>query len=178
MRSNRLKVWSPFFVFLLLSGIFLLAPAFSAQAETLKTDQPEYAIGDFATITGQGFVAGVTVTIEVQRVDNVVDRTEVTVQTDGTFQYVYYLNPNLPDPDAAFRGTLTVRALVNNAVVASTTFLDNPLWTLQGCSKGHDDCVEKSSGSDWAKNGSQMDGWTSGELQGWYEGENVPYRLR
>ncbi len=149
-------------------------------SEAIVTDQLEYMIGDTAVITGTSFDPDAVITIDVVRVDGIVDTGVITSDSAGTFAYSYYLNPNaIPDPELAYFGTLTVNARDEFGVLlATTTFLDNPNYLLQGCSRHKGDCDDSLSGNGWADGTSPMDGWTSGNVKGWYELEYVPYRLR
>ena len=149
-------------------------------SEAIVTDQLEYMIGDTAVISGSNFDPGAVVTIDVVRVDGIVDTGVITADPSGSFVYNYYLNPNaIPDPDLAYYGTLTVNARDEaDTLLATTTFLDNPNYLLQGCSRDRGDCDDSLSGTGWADGTSPMDGWTTGNVKGWYEQEYVPYRLR
>ncbi|MEO5657794.1 MAG: hypothetical protein ABIO65_05150, partial [Nitrospiria bacterium] len=163
-----------------------LAPAFAA-GESVASDQPEYMMGDTAYLFGNGFAAGSSVVVEVQRPNGSIvtgNGTEtsgsdtVTVAANGSFTYAYWLSGA---PAVVYDGTFTVRAKVpsTGTVLATTTFLDNPQYGLQGCSRGKGDCTDSESPSTgWADGATPINGWTSGALKGWFELENVPYRLR
>src|SRR3989304_5666516 len=162
-------------------SVFTVSPALAITGtEVITTDQLEYMIGDTAVISGSNFDPGAVVTIDVVRVDGVIDTGVITADPSGAFVYNYYLNPNaIPDPELAYYGTLTVNALDEfSTLLAATTFLDNPNYLLQGCSRERGDCSDSLSGTGWADGTSPMDGWTGGNVKGGYEQEYVPYRIR
>ncbi|MGH7274656.1 MAG: hypothetical protein ACREIQ_09395, partial [Nitrospiria bacterium] len=134
-----------------------------------------------AIIYGVGFNWYLPVIVEVERPDASIikgDGTEtpgsdrVTTNTDGNFVYFYII-------DGAPEGTYTVRVkdAATDMLLATTTFLDQAQFMLQGCSKHKGDCTQDIP-SAWADGASPMDGWTSGVVKGWNEGDDVPYRLR
>ncbi|MCC7201160.1 MAG: DUF11 domain-containing protein [Nitrospirae bacterium] len=178
---TSLLILTAFITGLITMTVATVSPAHAVTgSEAIVTDQLEYMIGDTAAISGTNFDPGVPVTINVVRVDGIIDTAAVTTDGTGAFTYNYYLNPNaIPDPELAYFGTLTVNVRDElGAILASTTFLDNPNYLLQGCSRDKGDCTDSLSGTGWADGTSPMDGWTSGNVKGWYEQEYVPYRLR
>ncbi len=181
--------------YILSSGILLLVisillqvvPVFAATGnESISVDQPEYTMGDTVKIPGQGFEPNHLIKIQVIRVDGSIvtgNGTEtpgsdiITTDPYGTFTYFYLLDGG---PVSAYNGILTVNAIdtFNSQVLATTTFKDDPHFLLQGCSWAHGDCTPDNPVTGWADGSSPMDGWTSGNLKGWFELDNVPFRLR
>ncbi len=162
-------------------AVIKVSPALAVTgSEAIVTDEIEYMIGDTVAITGTNFDPGVNITIDVVRVDGIIDTGVTTTDGSGSFVYNYYLNPNaLPDPELAYFGMLTVKAFdEESTLLATTTFLDNPHYLLQGCSKDKGGCADSLSGTGWADGTTPMSGWTNGNVKGWYEQEYVPYRLR
>jgi len=162
-------------------SVLTASPSFAVTgSEAITTDQIEYMIGDTVGISGANFDPGAEITIDVVRVDGIIDTGVITTDPSGAFVYNYYLNPNaLPDPELAYFGTLTVNTYdEESTLLATTTFLDNPNYLLQGCSRHQGDCSDNLSGSGWANGTTPMNGWTTGNVKGWYEQEYVPYRLR
>src|SRR3990172_8835484 len=171
---------------LLMAGMFLRT-SLSAAAVNIYSDEPDYMIGDTAIIYGHGFPLNYTITVQVIRADGSIvkgDGTETpgsdSVITDsyGNLVYLYSLSGG---PEAAYNGTITVHAIDPmpnpDQTLATTTFLDSPRFLLNGCSREKGDCEADPSAA-WANGTNPMNGWTSGNLKGWYEGEDVPYRLR
>ncbi|MCC6544773.1 MAG: DUF11 domain-containing protein, partial [Nitrospirae bacterium] len=156
-------------------------------APAIETDQPEYMEGETAYIYGSGFTPNSLVIVQVIRVDNSIvtgNGTEtpgsdiITADPYGSFIYPYWLSGGTT---AQYYGTLTVNAIdyVSMATLATTTFLDNPSFGLQGCSRDNGDCSDSVTPvTGWADGVNPMNGWTSGNVKGWYELENVPYRLK
>jgi len=143
--------------------------------------------GDTAFIFGSGFEPNHQIVIQVIRVDNSIvtgNGTEtpgsdiITSDPYGSFIYAYLLDGG---PTSVYYGTLTVNAIDTVdmiTVLATTTFLDHPNVGLQGCSRERGDCTYSSPSTGWADGTNPMNGWTSGNVKGWYELEDVPYRLR
>ncbi|MDZ4384258.1 MAG: hypothetical protein U0940_02115, partial [Nitrospirota bacterium] len=156
--------------------------------ETIAADQPEYMQGDTVFILGDGFEPNHQVIVQVIRVDGSIvtgNGTEtpgsdiITSDPYGSFIYPYLLDGG---DTSVYYGTLTVNAIDTSdmaTVLATNTFLDHPNVGLQGCSRERGDCTESVTPSTgWANGINHMNGWTSGNVKGWYELENVPYRLR
>src|SRR3989337_1701058 len=171
---------------LMMAGMFLRT-SLSAAAVNIYSDEPDYMIGDTAVICGHGFPLNYMITVQVIRADGSSgkgDGTEAggsdSVITDsyGNLVYLYSLSGG---PEAAYNGTITVHAIDTipnpDQTLATTTFLDSPRYLLNGCSREKGDCEADPSAA-WANGTNPMNGWTSGNIKGWYEGEDVPYRLR
>ena len=180
----------PVLIFALTFSILSLAsiPVSAATGnEQIAPDQPEYMQGDTAFIFGSGFEPNHQIVIQVIRVDNSIvtgNGTEtpgsdiITSDPYGSFIYAYLLDGG---PTSVYYGTLTVNAIDTVdmiTVLATTTFLDHPNVGLQGCSRERGDCTYSSPSTGWADGTNPMNGWTSGNVKGWYELEDVPYRLR
>ncbi len=170
-------------VFILLQAVSVFA---ATGNESIVADQPEYTMGDTVKISGQGFEPNHLVKVQVIRVDGSIvtgNGSEtpgsdiVTTDPYGTFTYFYLLDGG---PVSAYNGILTVNAIdtFNSQVLATTSFKDDPHFLLQGCSWAHGDCTQDNPATGWADGSSPMDGWTSGNLKGWFELDNVPFRLR
>ncbi|MDD5435016.1 MAG: DUF11 domain-containing protein, partial [Nitrospira sp.] len=156
-------------------------------SEVIAPGQPEYMQGDIVYIYGNGFTPNQQVIVQVIRVDGSIvtgNGTEtpgsdmITVDPLGSFIYPYLLDGGTP---AQYFGTLTVNAIdtATLTTLATTTFLDNPSVGLQGCSRERGDCTQSATPlTGWADGTNPMNGWTSGDVKGWYELEDVPYRLR
>ncbi|MEW6682907.1 MAG: DUF11 domain-containing protein [Nitrospirota bacterium] len=154
--------------------------------EQIAPNQPEYTLGDTAVIYGTGFEPGSSVIVEVIRADGSIvtgagtetpGSDTVTANLTGAFTYHYLIDGG---PVSAYNGILTVNAKDAStlAVLATTTFLDGTQFLLQGCSKDRGDCTLDSPATGWAGGATPMTGWTSGHLEGWFDGDDVPYRLR
>ena len=164
---------------------FTSTPAYAAPL--IETDQPEYMMGETVYVFGSGFTPNQQVIVQVIRVDNSIvtgNGTEtpgsdiITVDPYGSFIYPYWLSGGT---EAQYYGTLVVNAIDNVTLVtlATTTFLDNPSFGLQGCSRYRGDCTDSATpATGWADGTNPMNGWTSGNVKGWYELEDVPYRLK
>src|SRR5881296_2943268 len=69
-------------------------------AQTLTSDQPDYAPGSTATLSGSGFSAGESVTMQVLRVDDPSDNGsehnpwQVTADASGNFQTTWHVTPD------------------------------------------------------------------------------------
>src|SRR3990172_11540317 len=189
-------------LFGLIGGV-LLARAASADTGSgaIAPSQPEYTLGDTVVIYGQGFAPGSSVIVEVIRVNGwpivTGNGTEtpgsdtVTASASGTFTYYYLIEGG---PPAAYDGTLTVNAndASTLAVLATTSVVadhrrkdhkrkgrkESPQFMFQGCSKERGDCSLDNPATGWADGAGPMTGWTSGNLKGWFELDNVPFRLR
>lgn len=191
MSCNKhfLNRFLPFNLLILLAFLLSAVPAFAATGtEFMEPGQPEYMQGDIAYIYGIGFEPNHQVVVQVIRVDNSIvtgNGTEtpgsdiITTDPYGAFIYPYLLDGGTT---AQYYGTLTVNAIDTAdmvTVLTRTTFLDNPQVGLQGCSRDKGDCTESATPlTGWADGSNPMNGWTSGEVKGWYELEDVPYRLR
>jgi uncharacterized repeat protein (TIGR01451 family)/uncharacterized repeat protein (TIGR02543 family) len=190
MFRKTLKSCMPF-VLLLIMAVYLQAePVFAATGnEALYPDQPEYMMGDTTLIHGTGFDPNYPVTVQVVRVDGSIvtgngsetpGSDTVTTDANGDFSYNYLLDGG---PESVYNGTLTVNAIDANdsTVLATTTFLDNPQYGLQGCQKMHGSqphvCGDGPDSSQWAHSMDDPD-MSSGDIKGWCELEDVPHRLR
>ena len=82
---------------IILAALMLACTAFGASAQTLTSDQPDYAPGSTATFTGAGFQPGETVTMRVVHATAVPDtganHFEWTVQAgaDGGFVTTWHV---------------------------------------------------------------------------------------
>src|SRR3972149_8193059 len=127
---------------------FAPTPVFAAPLK--ETDQPEYMMGETVYVFGSGFTPNEQVIVQVIRVDNSIvtgNGTEtpgsdiITVDPYGSFIYPYWLFGGTTEQ---YYGTLVVNAIDNVTLVtlATTTFLDNPSFGLQGCSRYRGDCTD------------------------------------
>lgn len=183
------KRFSPLALLIYLAILLSAVPIFAATGfELMEPGQPEYMQGDIAYIYGTGFEPNHQVVVQVIRVDNSIvtgNGTEtpgsdiITTDPYGAFIYPYLLEGGTT---AQYYGTLTVNAIDTTdmiTVLTTTTFLDNPKVGLQGCSRERGYCNDSATPlNGWANGTNPMNGWTSGEVKGWYELEDVPYRLR
>ena len=179
--SNKLLV--------LLATLIHAGSLFAATGyESISSDQPEYMPGDTATISGVGFEPNHAIEVQVIRADGSIvtgNGTETpgsdTVTTDATGHFAYsYL---LAGGDrSVYNGILTTNAIDpdSSATLATTTFIDGDEFVVQGCdSNGHNDhCNPDTVATGWAGGSYPINGWTSGELQGWQPLDNVPFRVR
>ncbi|MBI5192611.1 MAG: DUF4215 domain-containing protein [Nitrospirae bacterium] len=184
MRRRLLRL-GIFFVFLLLSLFVSSQVVLSATGnEFIWTDEPNYLKGDTAHIYGVGFTPYTPVLIKITRPDSSVvtgNGTEtpgsdtIITNVDGNFAYTYYVDHILVE------GVYTIEAIDTipnpDVILASNSFLDTAQFLLQGCSWSKGDCTQSALPS-WANGVTPMNGWTSGVLKGWTEGNYVPYRLR
>src|SRR3972149_5895759 len=181
------RLFSAGILFFLITTLLSTSYLYAATGnEIIYSDEPEYTQGDIVTIYGEGFDPDKNIIVEVERADGSIvtgDGTNspgsdiVTTDSSGNFIYTYILDGG---PDEVYEGTFNVNAIdtVTMTVLATTSFLDNPKFLLQGCSREKGDCTEDDPATGWADGVGPMNGWTSGNLKGWYELEDVPYRLR
>jgi hypothetical protein len=179
--SNKLLV--------LLAALLHAGSLFAATGyESISSDQPEYMPGDTATISGVGFEPNHAIEVQVIRADGSImtgNGTETpgsdTVTTDATGHFAYsYL---LAGGDrSVYNGILTANAIDpdSSTTLATATFIDGDEFVVQGCdSNSHNDhCNPDTVAAGWAGGSNPIDGWTSGELQGWQPLDNVPFRVR
>jgi hypothetical protein len=179
--SNKLLV---LLVALIHTGSLFAATGY----ESISSDQPEYMPGDTTTITGVGFEPNHAIEVQVIRADGSIvtgNGTETpgsdTVITDATGHFAYsYL---LAGGDrSVYNGILTANAIDPDAsaTLATATFIDGDEFVVQGCdSNSHNEhCNPDTVAAGWAGGSSPINGWTSGELQGWQPLDNVPFRVR
>ena len=173
------------FLFSIWSMVVFSQPAMAVTGnEYIWTEEPQYLKGDTAYIFGIGFTPYTPVLIKVTRPDASVvtgDGTEtpgsdtVVTNVDGNFAYSYMID------GIQAEGTYTVEAIDTapdpDYLLAATSFIDTAQFLLQGCSWHKGDCTQEAPPA-WADGMTPMDGWTSGVLKGWFELEDVPYRLR
>jgi hypothetical protein len=171
----------------LIAGLLLASSASAATGnEAISANQPEYTLGDTAVIYGVGFAPNISVKMEVVRSDGSIvtgNGTNTpgsdTILTDGMGALTYaYIIEGPPEAYAA-NVTANARDAANpSTILATTVFIDGTQYLLQGCSKDRGDCTLDNPTNGWAGGSSPMTGWTAGNLSGWFEGDNVPYRLR
>src|SRR3972149_1255542 len=173
------------FLFSIWSMVVFSQPAMAVTGnEYIWTEEPQYLKGDTYYICGIGFTPYTPVLIKVTRPDASVvtgDGTEtpgsdtVVTNVDGNFAYSYMID------GIQAEGTYTVEAIDTSPdpdyLLAATSFIDTAQFLLQGCSWHKGDCTQEAPPA-WADGMTPMDGWTSGVLKGWFELEDVPYRLR
>jgi uncharacterized repeat protein (TIGR01451 family) len=190
MFRKTLKSCMPFVFLLFMAAYFQAKPVNAATGnEAVYPDQPEYMMGDTTIIHGTGFGPNYSITVQVVRVDGSIvtgngsetpGSDTVTTDANGNFSYNYLLDGG---PESVYNGTLTVNAIDANdtTVLATTTFLDNPQYGLQGCQKMHGSqphvCGDGPDSSQWAHSMDDPD-MSSGGIKGWCELEDVPHRLR
>ena len=148
----------------------------SAPAPSVMTDKDDYQPGEWATITGAGFiypdadgnpVVETSVTLQVLHVDgtpntgNGHEMRTVSVNGDGTFTTQWYV-----DPDDSLGAIFKVTAIgTTSGLKAERIFTDGP---LVACSDISGTFESLSSGSST---------WTTNSATGWKELENVPIRV-
>ena len=179
--SNKLLV--------MLAALLHAGSLFAATGyESISSDQPEYMPGDTATISGVGFQPNHAIELQVIRADGSIvtgNGTEtpgsdaVTTDATGHFAYAYLLAGG---DRSVYNGILTANAIDPDsaATLATATFIDGDEFVVQGCdSNSHNDhCNPDTAVTGWAGGSNPINGWTSGELQGWQPLDNVPFRVR
>ncbi|MFZ5863100.1 MAG: DUF11 domain-containing protein [Nitrospirota bacterium] len=168
-----------------------LGLAASAHAQpSVSANQPEYTMGDTAVLYGTGFTPGASLIVEIVRVDGQIMNGDgvdspgehpssdtVVADSVGAFTYFYIVDGG---PATAYNGIMTanVRAAASpSTVLATTTFIDGPHYLLQGCSKDRGNCNYDGSSS-WASGSNPMNGWSASSVRGWYEGDDIAFRVR
>jgi len=123
---------------------------------TLITDKPDYAPTDAVVITGTGFIANKTYTIEITSQDApAVDfKDQVKANDKGDLFYTYQLDGN-------YRPNYKVEVLSGNTVVASVTFTDSAKITI----KDHEGQNSDNS-------------WTNGNVTEYKEGDYINFRFK
>jgi hypothetical protein len=106
--------------------VFVGAPGAFAQSATVQTDRPDYAPGEMAVITGAGFQAGETVTLQVVHIDGTPeggaghDPWDWIADADGGISTGW-----LVDPDDSEGSTFRLTAVgATSGLTAETTFTD------------------------------------------------------
>jgi len=117
---------------------------------TIWTDKADYEFWETVTIFGSGFNPNANINLAITRPDSVVDTGSTMSNASGNFVFYYLLNGLI--------GTYTVTA-TDGVNSANTTFTESR-YHLQGYTR-----------LPHAK-------WTNGIVKGWYECEEVPYRLK
>jgi len=139
-----------YFLLLMLFVSLALIPRDIYATAVVWTDKADYEFWETVTIYGSGFNPNTNIDITITGPDSAVDIGSTTSDAFGNFVYHYVLN--------GIFGTYTV-AVTDGVNSASTTFLETR-FHLEGYTR-----------LPHAK-------WTTGVLKGWYECEEVPYRLK
>ncbi len=106
--------------------LLLLVFGTGAWAQTVTTDKSDYAPGETAQITGSGFHANETVTLEVEHIDSTPgggaghEAWTVTTNASGSFTSSWYVHP-----DDSLGSTFKLTADCAHGLHAETTFTDN-----------------------------------------------------
>src|SRR3972149_1870344 len=76
---------------IVMMSVLTASPSFAVTgSEAITTDQIEYMIGDTVGISGANFDPGAEITIDVVRVDGIIDTGVITTDPSGAFEYNYY----------------------------------------------------------------------------------------
>ncbi len=151
-----------------LSGIVLLNSNLDP-IPTVTTDKPDYAPTGVALISGTGFSANKTYTLEISSTDEppVTFEAEVFTDNEGSFAYTYQLDGN-------YRPNYVVYVRDGSNIVAEVTFTDSAA-SLDQCgndsapSSHTDGC--SASASDW------VNGNLGASKSSYFEDDSVPYRM-
>lgn len=134
---------------------------------TISTDKLDYSPSDSVLVTGVGFIANKTYTIEIVSQDPpAVDfKGQVKADDKGDIVYSYQLDGN-------YRPNYTVYIKNGDNVIASTTFTDSSIGTYDQCSN------DTGTGYTTGDTGCR---WINGNLQQsnskYYEGDSTVQRL-
>jgi len=141
-------------ILVILAAILLVAsPVLVCKASTavIWTDKADYSPGETVTIFGSGFNLDANIEITITRPDGVVETDYTTSDASGEFVYYYALN--------GIVGTYTVTA-TDGTNSATTTFTDGTI-----------------SVNIWGYTLLPSEGWTHGNVKGYYECQWVPYKI-
>jgi len=147
---NKPKLFVVFSLLLMLLVSLALMPHHVYATAVVWTDKADYEFWETVTIYGSGFNPNTNIQITITRPDSGVDTGSTMSNAYGSFVYYYVLNGMV--------GTYNVVA-TDGANFASTTFTE-ARYHLEGYTR-----------LPHAK-------WHTGILKGWYECEEVPYRLK
>ena len=124
---------------------------YAASEAVIWTDKADYTPGEIVTISGSGFNPDSTIDVSIVRPDAAVDTGSTTSNAAGEFVYYYDLD--------GIEGTYTVTA-TDGVNTASTTFTDCAIQVKL-----------------WGYTLLPSEGWTHGDVKGYYECQWVPYRI-
>jgi len=116
------------------------------------TDKKEYSPEETVTIFGSGFNPTATIKMTITRPDGIVDTGYTTSDALGEFAYYYVLD--------GVTGTYTATA-TDGANSATTTFIDGAIKPKI-----------------WGYTLKPVEGWTHGNVKGYYECQWVPYKIQ
>lgn len=143
---------------------------------TITTNQSDYSPTSLVLITGSGFIANKTYTIEIVSTDappvNFTD--QVKADNSGNISYAYQLDGN-------YRPNYTAYIKDGAVVVVTTTFTDGA-YSLDQCANGTTTPALGNLNKKCGDNGHNVDpDWQNGDINGsnsqYREGDGLPYRV-